>query len=82
MKVVLLLLKNILTPLDKSMLIPLELTAAASAADAGIHKKFLGFGTSSSRITLISSNEKFKDIMKTVKFLKDSGLLIKGVTLY
>ena len=64
------------------MLIPLELTAAASAADAGIHKKFLVFGTSSSLITLILSNEKFKDIMKTVTFLKDSGLLIKGVTLY
>ena len=33
------LMKNILTPLAKSVLIPLGLTAAASAADAGIHKK-------------------------------------------
>ena len=31
-------------PLAKSVLIPLGLTAAASAADAGIHKKILGSG--------------------------------------
>ena len=34
-----LLLKNVIKPLAKSVLIPLRLTAAASAADAGIHKK-------------------------------------------
>ena len=33
------LIKNIIKPLAKSVLIPLRLTAAASAADAGIHKK-------------------------------------------
>ena len=33
------LIKNVITPLAKSVLIPLRLTAAASAADAGIHKK-------------------------------------------
>ena len=33
------LIKNVIKPLDKSVLIPLGLTAAASAADAGIHKK-------------------------------------------
>ena len=33
------LIKNVTKPLAKSVLIPLELTAAASAADAGIHKK-------------------------------------------
>ena len=32
--------KNVIKPLAKSVLIPLGLTAAASAADAGIHKKF------------------------------------------
>ena len=31
--------KNEIKPLAKSVLIPLGLTAAASAADAGIHKK-------------------------------------------
>ena len=33
------LIKNIIKSLAKSFLIPLGLTAAASAADAGIHKK-------------------------------------------
>ena len=33
------LMKNITKPLAKSVLIPLGLTAAASAADAGIRKK-------------------------------------------
>ena len=32
------LMKNVIKPLAKSVLIPLGLTAAASAADAGIHK--------------------------------------------
>ena len=32
------LIKNVVKPLAKSILIPLELTVAASAADAGIHK--------------------------------------------
>ena len=36
----LLLMKNVIKPLAKSVLIPLGLTAAASAADAGIHKKY------------------------------------------
>ena len=33
------LLKSVIKPLAKSVLVPLGLTAAASAADAGIHKK-------------------------------------------
>ena len=33
-------MKNVIKPLAKSSLIPLGLTAAASAADAEIHKKF------------------------------------------
>ena len=37
------LIKNVIKPLAKSVLIPLGLTAAASAADAGIHKKIMGF---------------------------------------
>ena len=31
-------MKNVIKPLTKSVLIPLVLTATASAADAGIHK--------------------------------------------
>ena len=38
------LIENVNTPLAKSVLIPLGLTAAASAADAGIHKNILGSG--------------------------------------
>ena len=35
-----LLIKNVIKPLPKSILIPLGLTAGASAADVGIHKKY------------------------------------------
>ena len=70
------LIKNVTKPLAKSVLIPLELTAAASAADAGIHKKILGSGNN---ITLIISNDEINDIIKIVKSLEDSGLLLKGV---
>ena len=38
------LIKNLIKPLAKSVLITLGLTAAASAADVGIHKKTLGSG--------------------------------------
>ena len=38
------LMKSVIKPLAKSILIPLGTTAAASAADAGIHKKILGSG--------------------------------------
>ena len=34
------LIKNVIKPLAKSVLIPLGLTAAAAAADAGIHTKY------------------------------------------
>ena len=34
------LISNIIKPLAKSVLIPLGLTAAASAGDSGIHKKY------------------------------------------
>ena len=71
------LIKNVIKPLAKSVLIPLGLTAAASAADAGIHKKILGSGNMT---TLIISNDEIEDIIKIVKSLEDSGLLLKGVT--
>ena len=70
------LIKNVIKPLAKSVLIPLGLTAAASAADAGIHKKILGSGTT----TLIISNEEMNDIMKIIQALEDSNILLKGVT--
>ena len=70
------LIKNVIKTLAKSVLIPLGLPAAASAADAGIHKKILGSGNT----TLIISNNEIEDIIKIVKSLEDSGLLLKGVT--
>ena len=36
------LIKNVIKPLAKSVLIPLGLTATTSAADAGRDKKYLG----------------------------------------
>ena len=71
------LIKNVIKSLAKNVLIPLGLTAAASAADAGIHKKVLGSGDNT---TLIISNDEMEDIIRIVKSLEDSGLLIKGVT--
>ena len=70
------LIENVLKPLAKSVLIPLELTAVASATDAAIHKKMFGLGMT----TLIISNKEMNDIMKTDKSLEESGLLIKGVS--
>ena len=64
-------------PLAKSVLIPLGLTAAASAADAGIDKKFLGSdrrhssshnrpssSASHNNTILIISNDEMKKILK------------------
>ena len=70
------LIGNVLKPLAKSILIPLGLTAAAAATDAAIHKKMFESGT----IKLIISNEKINDIMKVAMSLKESGLLIKGIS--
>ena len=71
-------MKSVIKPLAKSVLIPLGLTAAAaSAADAGIHKKILGSGQYT---TLIISNDEMDDILKIVKSLEDSGVLLKGVS--
>ena len=70
------LIKHVIKPLAKSVLFPLGLTTAASAADAGIHKKILGSGNTT---ILIISNDEMNDIIKIVKYLEDSGLLLKGV---
>ena len=72
-------MKSIIKPLAKSVLIPLGLKAAVSAADAGIHKKILGSGHNNNT-TLIISNDEMDDILKTVKSLEDSGILLKGVS--
>ena len=76
LKIGLPLIENVLKLLAKSVLISLGLTAAASETDAGIHKKMFG----SCVTTLIISNEEINDIMKIVKSLEESDLLIKSVS--
>ena len=84
--------ENCTKPLAKSVIIPLGLTAAASAADAAIHKKMFGSGRRPSDLAshlldlaspytaLIISNIEMNDIMKIIKSLEESGLLIKDVS--
>ena len=76
MTAVLPLMKNVLTPLAKSVLVSLGLTAAASTTDAAIQKKIFVSGTT----TLMISKEDMEDIMKIVKSLEESGLLIICIT--
>ena len=86
LKTELLLIKHVIKPLAKSVLIPLGLTAAASSADAGIHKKILGSGkpplesASHNNTILMITNDEMKGIIRIVKSLEDSGLLLKRVS--
>ena len=57
------LMKSVIKPLAKSVFITLELTAAASAADAGIHKKILGSGHNNTILTI--SNDEMDDILNS-----------------
>ena len=74
------LIKSVIKPLAKSVLVPLGLTAAASAADAGIHKKILGSGSDHNNTILIISNDEMDYIFEIVKSLEDSEVLLKGVS--
>ena len=65
--------KNVLKPIAKNGVLPLGLTAAVSATNAAIHKNIFG----SVMTRLIISNEKMNDIIKLVKSLEESVLLIK-----
>ena len=69
------LMKRVVTPLAKNVLLPLGLSTGMSAADASIQKKIYEPATTA----LIISNEEMKDIMKTFKSIEESGLLIKGI---
>ena len=82
-------MKNIIKPLAKSVLIPLGLTVAASAADAEIHKKVLGSGKHCLDLalpkqykttTLIISNDEMEHITKIFKSLEDFVLLLRGIS--
>ena len=67
------LIGNLLKPLAKSVLITTALTATVSATEKAIHKKMF----KSEFTTLRISTE--EDIMRIVKFLEESGFLIKSV---
>ena len=69
------LMKNVLTPLAKCVLMPLGLPAAMSATDAAIQNNIF----ESCMGALIISNPEMEDTMKTIKSLEESGLLIKDV---
>ena len=73
LKTALPLIGNVLKPLAKSVLITLQLTAAASVTDAAINKKMFRSGFTA----LIISTEEIIYIMKTLKSREESGLLIK-----
>ena len=69
-------LMKVAMPLAKNVLAPLGLTAAMSAIEGSIKKKMLGSGAT----TLIISNDEMNDIIKIVKSLENSGVLLKGVS--
>ena len=69
-------LMKVAMPLAKNVLTPLGLFAAMSAFDGSIKKKMLGSGAT----TLIISNDEMNDILKIVKSLENSGVLLKGVS--
>ena len=68
-------------PLAKNVLAPLGLTAAMSAIDGSIQKKIHGSGAiKGTGVKLIMEQEDMKDIMKIIKALENSGILLKGVS--
>ena len=69
-------LMKVAMPLAKNVLTPLGISAAMSAIDGSIKNKILGSGMT----TLIISNDEMNDILKIVKSLENSGLLLKGVS--
>ena len=74
-------LMKVALPLAKNVLAPLGLTAAMSAIDGSIQKKIHGSGvTKGAGVKLIIEQEDMNDIMKIIKALKHSGILLKGVS--
>ena len=69
-------LMEVAMPLAKNVLAPLGLSAAMSAIDGSIKKNMLGSGAT----TLIISNDEMGDILKIIKSLEDSEVLLKGVS--
>ena len=68
-------LMKVALSLSKNVLAPLGLTAAMSAIDGSIQKKIHGSG-----IILIIEEEDIQDIIKIIKELENSDILLKGVS--
>ena len=68
-------LMKVALSLSKNVLTPLGLTAAMSAIDGSIQKKIHGSG-----IILIIEEEDIQDIIKIIKELENSDILLKGVS--
>ena len=68
-------LMKVAMPLPKNVLAPLGLIASMSAIDGSIQKKIYGSG-----VKLIIEEEDMNDIMKIIEALKNSGILLKGVS--
>ena len=67
-------LMKVALPVAKNVSAPLGLTVAMSAIDGNIQKKIHGSG-----VKLIIEQEDMNDIMKIIKALENSGILLKGV---
>ena len=65
-------LMKVALPLAKNVLAPLGLTNAMSAVDGSIQKKIHGSG-----VKLIIEQKDMNDIMKIIKALENSGILLK-----
>ena len=68
-------LMKVAMPLAKNVLAPLVLTTAMSAIDGSIQKKIHGSG-----IKLIIEEEDMKDIIKIIKEIENSDILLKEVS--
>ena len=68
-------LMKVALPLAKNVLAPLGLTAAMSAIDGSVQKKIHGSG-----VKLVIEEEDMNDIVKIIEALKNSGILLKGVS--
>ena len=74
-------LMKVALPLAKNVLAPLGLTDAMSAIDGSIQKKIHGSGaTKGAGVKLIIEQEGMNDIIKFIKALENSGILLKGVS--
>ena len=64
-------LMKVAMPFSKNVLAPLGLTAAMSAIDGSIQKRYM---------VRVREQEDMNDIMKIIEALENSGILLKGVS--